>query len=121
MSTIPNSTVPDSTLPPEARTAAPARRPLSPYLILAVAALLHDVGHWLARMPQRGLVFVFFMLLLGWVSYHLTTPDHTLVGRYAGGVFVYALSLTDAYKWARVRTERWRWARAQAVGAQGAG
>lgn len=46
------------------------------------------------------------MLLLGWVTFHLTTPEHTLVGRYAGGLFVYAISITDAYKWARLRWEQ---------------
>ena len=49
--------------------------------------------------------------MLGWVSYHLTTPDHSLLGRYAGGWFVYAMSLLDAYKWARVRHAEHEWRR----------
>jgi len=48
---------------------------------------------------------VFFTLLLGWITYHLTTPENSFLARYAGGLFVYSLSVLDAYKWARVRWE----------------
>lgn len=85
------------------------RRPAHPYVVLAVAAVLPGVGHVIAGMPKRGLSFLFFMLLLGWVTYHLTTPEHSFVGRYAGGLFVYAMSILDAYKWARVRYEEFRY------------
>jgi hypothetical protein len=81
------------------------RRPLNPYLILAIAIVLPGAGHVFSGMPGRGLVFVFFMLLFGWITLHLTTPDQSLVGRYAGGLFVYAISIMDAYKWARLRWE----------------
>ncbi|ODS04161.1 hypothetical protein AUC71_05525 [Methyloceanibacter marginalis] len=81
------------------------RRPLNPYLILAIAIVLPGAGHVFSGMPGRGLVFVFFMLLFGWITFHLTTPDQSLVGRYAGGLFVYAISIMDAYKWARLRWE----------------
>jgi hypothetical protein len=88
----------------------PARRqsPPQPYLVLAVAVLLPGCGHLLLRLQQRGLTFLFFMLLLGLVTWQLTTPEQSLLGRYAGGLFVYAISITDAYKLARVRRERWR-------------
>lgn len=77
-----------------------------PWLVLAIAVILPGVGHVVARMPQRGLVFVFFILLMGWITYHLTTPDHSLIGRYAGGVFIYAISVLDAYRWARFQRAR---------------
>ncbi len=80
-----------------------AKSPLHPYVVLAVAVVLPGVGQVLNNMASRGLLMVFFMISLGWVSYHLTTPEHSWVGRHAGGVFVYAMSLLDAYKWARVR------------------
>jgi hypothetical protein len=84
----------------------PDRRPLNPYVVLALAILLPGVGHVAAGMPSRGLVFVFFMLLFGYITVHLTTPDQSLVGRLAGGLFIYAISITDAYKWARLRSEQ---------------
>jgi hypothetical protein len=84
---------------------APEKPPLHPYLVLAVAILLPGVGQVLNGTPARGLMFDFFTLLLGWVTFHLTTPDQSFVGRYAGGLLVYAISVLDAYKWARVRWE----------------
>ncbi|MGH3328817.1 MAG: hypothetical protein ACRDPT_13670 [Streptomycetales bacterium] len=74
-----------------------------PLLVLAVAAVLPGVGQVVNRTPVRGLVFVFYIVLLGAVTYHLTTPGHSFLGRYAGGLFVYAISVVDAYKWAAYR------------------
>lgn len=84
------------------------KKPVHPYIVLAVAAILPGVGHLLVRMPGRGLTFVFFTLLLGWVSFHLTTPEHSWAGRYAGGLMIYSISILDAYKQARLRWERFR-------------
>lgn len=86
----------------------PPDRPPSPYLVLAAAILLPGCGHLLIGQQQRGATFLFFILLLGAMSWQLTMPEQSLVGRYAGGLFVYALSLTDAYRLARLRHERWR-------------
>lgn len=80
-----------------------ARPPLHPYLVLAIALILPGVGQVLNNMPTRAVVMVFFMLTLGVVSYHLTTPEHSFLGRHAGGVFIYAISVLDAYRWARYR------------------
>lgn len=82
-----------------------APRPRHPHLVAAVALLLPGCGQVLNHQPTRGLQFAFFTLLLGWISYQLTTPEHSFLGRYAGGLFVYSLSVLDAYKWARVRWE----------------
>jgi hypothetical protein len=81
----------------------PTRQPL---LVGLVAILLPGVGQVLNQQPQRGLTFLFFMLLGAWVSYHLTGPGHSLIGRYALGIFVYAMSVLDAYRWARIRYVR---------------
>ena len=85
-----------------------SERPLNPYLVMAVAILLPGCGQVLNRQPERGIRFLFFILLFGWLSFHLTTPAHSLVGRYAGGIFIYSLAVLDAYKWARVRWEQYR-------------
>jgi hypothetical protein len=88
--------------PPDAKAVKP---PLHPYAVLAIAILLPGMGQVLNATPQRGLMMAFMTLSLGWVSFHLTTPDHSFLGRYAGGLFIYAISVLDAYKWARVRWE----------------
>lgn len=84
------------------------KSPLHPYVVLFVALVLPGVGQVLNNMPTRGLTMVFFMISLAWVTYHLTTPEHSFVGRHAGGFFVYAMSILDAYKWARYRYEYFR-------------
>ena len=85
-----------------------ARPPYHPYLILGVSLLLPGVGHVLLGQPRRGLAFLFFVVMLGWVSFHLTTPAHSVVGRYAGGIFIYGIAVLDAYKWARLSFALWQ-------------
>jgi hypothetical protein len=43
------------------------------------------------------------MISLAFVTWQLTTPQRSLVGRLAGGLFVYALSLPEAYRLAKIR------------------
>lgn len=80
------------------------RRPLPPMLVLVTALLLPGVGQVLNRQPVRGLVFLFFMLLLGGFTLKTAAPEASLAGKFAGGLFVWAMSILDAYKGARVRT-----------------
>ena len=89
-----------------------SNRPVHPYVVLAVAVLLPGGGHVALGLPQRGFGFAFFSLLLALATWHTTTPDHSFVGRSAGGLFVWALSIPDAYRIARLRYEMWRQGRA---------
>lgn len=83
-------------------------KPPHPYAVLAAAIVLPGSGQlWLGQ-SQRALMFLFFMLVLGWLTAHYAPPTSSFIGRHAGGVFVYALSVLDAYKIARVRWEVWR-------------
>ncbi len=81
---------------------------VKPIWVVVVATILPGVGQVVNRMPIRGLVFIFYMFLLGIVTFNLTTPEHSLVGRYSGGMFIYAISILDAYKWASYRYHRTR-------------
>jgi hypothetical protein len=78
-------------------------KPLNPYLVLAAAILLPGMGHVLAGAPRRALALQFFMIALGFVTWHLSSPDTSLPGRLAGGLFVYAMSLPEAYRLAKLR------------------
>ena len=60
------------------------------------------------RQPQRGLVFLFFMLLLGTATLLTADPSVSVVGKLAGGLFVHAMAILDAYRTARLRWEIWR-------------
>jgi hypothetical protein len=83
-------------------------RPWNPYLVLVIAILLPGVGHVVSRQPVRGLIFVFFILLLGAFTLKTAAPDVSVIGKYAGGLFVWAVSIMDAYKVARVRHAVWQ-------------
>ncbi len=84
-----------------------SRPPLNPYLVLAAAIILPTSGQVLNRQPVRGLLFAFFILLLGGFTLQTAAPDVSIVGKLAGGIFVYAMAIYDAYKTARVRHEVW--------------
>jgi hypothetical protein len=58
---------------------------------------------------MRGLGFAFFSLLLALLCWHTTGPETSFIGRSAGGLFVWALSIPDAYRIARIRYEVWRY------------
>lgn len=89
-------------------TTSKTRPPINPYVVLALATLLPGAGHVAVGQPQRGLGFAFFSLLLAVLSWHTTTPEHSFIGRAAAGLFVWALSIPDAYRIARTRYEIWK-------------
>lgn len=78
-------------------------KPLHPYLVLLIAALLPGMGHVVVGAVRRGIMLQMFMILGAYITWHLSTPQISLAGRLAGGLFVYALSLPEAYRLARLR------------------
>ena len=92
-----------------------ADRTINPYLVLAAAALVPGSGHVLLRVPLRGLQFLFFMVILAWVSLRLAPADASFLLRHGGGVLIYGLSVLDAYKVARIRAETVRFRAAAAT------
>src|SRR5882672_833328 len=97
-------------------TDATVKPPLHPLRVLLISVLLPGVGQVVNNMPRRGLMFLFFIMSLGWVTLHLAPPEASFVGRYAGGFFIYAISIMDAYRWARYRWEFFRRANTPADG-----
>ncbi|WP_229477377.1 hypothetical protein [Mycolicibacterium mageritense] len=73
-------------------------RPIHPLLVLGIAIVLPGVGQVVNGQPRRGLVFVFYTLLLGVITYLVAPAEASTIGQVAGGVFVYALSVLDAYQ-----------------------
>lgn len=78
-------------------------KPINPYVVLALAIVLPGAGHVAVRDATRGLAFAFFVVLFSVISYVTTTPETSFIGRHAGGLFVWALSIPDAYRRARLR------------------
>ena len=66
------------------------------------------MGQVLNRQPVRGLIFVFFAVLLGGFTLKTAAPDVSFVGKIAGGLFVWAMAIFDAYKTARIRWAVWQ-------------
>ncbi len=75
-------------------------------LILLAACLVPGGGHLLLGERSRGLGYLFFTLLLGALTWHYAKPEVSLLGHAAGGLFVWALSIPDAYRLARFRQLR---------------
>ena len=78
-----------------------ARQP-HPYFVLALAIALPGAGHVAIREASRGLVFACFVVLFSVLTYMTTTPEQSFIGRHAGGLFVWALSIPDAYRRGRL-------------------
>jgi hypothetical protein len=78
-------------------------QPINPYLVLVVAILLPGFGHVLCGETRRGFTLQMFMVALGIVTWHLAAPDTSIIGKLAGGLFIYAISVVDAYTIARRR------------------
>lgn len=74
----------------------------NPYLVLALAVALPGAGHVAIGEQRRGLTFALFALLFFILTFMTTTPDHSFIGRHAGGLFIWALSIPDAYRRARL-------------------
>jgi len=86
------------------------QKPFNPYAILALAIVLPGSGHVFSGVPARGLQFLFFMIIIGWATSKIAPEQASFIGRHAGGFLIYALSILDAYKIARVKWETWRYA-----------
>jgi hypothetical protein len=83
-------------------------QPRNPYLVLAAAILLPGAGHVLQGQAQRGMIFLFFTIILGWASLRLMPETASFFSRHVGGIFIYGVSVIDAYKRARITWEAWR-------------
>jgi hypothetical protein len=71
--------------------------------VLLSSLVLPGSGHVWLGIPTRGLIFLFFMVVFGWLSHRLMPDTASFIGRNIGGVLVYGLSVIDAYKTARIR------------------
>lgn len=83
-------------------------RPYRPLIVGIVAAGLTGMGQVLNGQAGRGLMMAFTALSLAWVSYNLTTPEHSFVGRYAGGFMIHAIAFMDALREAKFRWQIWQ-------------
>jgi len=79
------------------------KAPLSPYLVLLVAIVLPGMGQVLNNAALRGLIMLGFMMMLGVLTYQVAGSEVSVVGKFAGGIFIYSVMIFDAYYWAKYR------------------
>ncbi|MGB4811398.1 MAG: hypothetical protein WBP13_02800 [Methylophilaceae bacterium] len=81
------------------------QKPRNPKLVLLIAILLPGMGQVLNNSPKRGFYMACFMIVLGLITFNLSQPHISWIGRLSGGIFIYAISVLDAYYWAKYRLE----------------
>lgn len=67
-------------------------------LILLLAMLIPGSGHVILGQPKRGLILLFWMVLLGFLTSRFAGPEVSIVGQYAGGLAVWILSVMDVHR-----------------------
>lgn len=67
-------------------------------LTLISAMIIPGSGHVVLKKPVRGLMLVFWMLAMGFITYNITDESISFLGRYAGGFLVYILSILEVWK-----------------------
>ena len=77
-------------------------KPKNSVLVFAVS-LIPGAAHVMLGQAQRGLMFVFFITILGWISLKLMPENASFLGRHIGGVFIWGMSIIDA---ARINRKR---------------
>lgn len=81
------------------------QKPLDAKLVLLVAIFLPGMGQVINNAPKRGFFMACFMIILGLITFNLAQPHISMVGKLSGGIFIYAISILDAYYWAKYRME----------------
>lgn len=84
------------------------KAPIAPKWALVIAILLPGMGQVVNNTPIKGLVMICFMVILGVITFNLAQPHISMVGKLAGGIFIYSLSILDTYYWAKYRWERFK-------------
>ncbi len=83
------------------------KKPRPVWFVTLMAFVLPGSGQWLNGAPVRGMTMQFGMLLGAYLTYQLTTPEISLVGRLAGGLLIYVFSIVDANGIATRRVKAW--------------
>jgi hypothetical protein len=78
---------------------------MHPKVVLLLACLAPGAGHLALGRWNRGLGFALFAAFFAALTWKFAPPDRSLIGHAAGGLFVWAISIPDAYKSAVLRQQ----------------
>lgn len=73
------------------------KKKIPSWLPVTAAMVIPGSGHVLLGLPFRGLQILFFIGFFGFITYKLSGPDISIVGRFAGGLMVWVLSVVEIY------------------------
>jgi hypothetical protein len=85
----------------------PLKKPRPVWFVTLMAFVLPGSGQVFNGAPARGVIFQFGMILGAFITYQLTTPEISPLGRMAGGLLVYVFSIVDANGIAKLRVKAW--------------
>lgn len=83
------------------------KQPRPVWFVTLMAFVLPGSGQVFNGAPARGVIMQFGMVFGAFVTYMLTTPEISPVGRMAGGLLVYVFSIVDAHGIAKLRVKAW--------------
>jgi len=64
---------------------------------IIAAMLIPGSGYLFLSRPMRGLVMLFWMCIFGYITYRLSTPEISAIGRYSGGIAVWTISVLEVH------------------------
>jgi hypothetical protein len=83
------------------------KKPRPVWFVTLMAFVLPGSGQVFNGAPIRGIVMQFAMLFCAFITYQMTKPQISLIGRLAGGLLVYVFSIVDANGIAQRRVNAW--------------
>jgi hypothetical protein len=83
------------------------KKPRSVRFVTVMAFVLPGSGQVFNGAPYRGVIMQFGMVFGAFITYMLTTPDISPIGRMSGGLLVYVFSIVDANGIAKLRVKAW--------------
>lgn len=72
--------------------------------IFLCSLLIPGSGFVLLGKPARGLMYVVWILFFGYLTYHFTASNISLIGRFSGGIAVWALSLVELSRLLKIKS-----------------
>ena len=83
------------------------KKPRPVWFVTLMAFVIPGSGQVFNGAPARGVIMQFGIVLGAFITYKLTTPEISPIGRMAGGLLVYVFSIVDANGIAKRRVNAW--------------
>ena len=92
---------------PKAAPKGELKQPRPVWFVTLMAFVLPGSGQVFNGAPARGVIMQFGIVFAAFISYQLTTPEISPIGRMAGGLAVWVFSIVDANGIAKRRVSAW--------------